>query len=601
SIYADLFRKSTTLLIVYDEDGNLIAANQLLCGSEINEAKGQTWKQKLPDGIVNLKLEKIQEVKETGKIAEFPMKFEYESGCIHYKCLLKPVGQDLGKDHYLMEMMDVTELVQSKAALEEEKSFSEAITDTVPFIVYVLDLHSGKIVYSNRDFAKHIGHSVKEMNSLPNGIVDLVIPEDKEGMQQMLKAYMQGTLDGVQYIEYRIDSGNKGVRELAAWIRPFKYDDDGNLRQIVGVSQDMTEIRDGQRMAHKQDLFYKEIYNGATDNLVVFNGNAELIMVNHPDFWDGLENVIGHKWMEFFSEEVIQKVKEGIAEAAVAEKHHVFEATDNIKGANRTFLNRMKRISGLKDRFLLTSTDITELYSTQKQLELIVGYASEQHEELAEANQELEQFAYIASHDLQAPVRHVNQFLELIRQRASGDLDQESLRYLELCQQSSNQMIELINGLLDFSRLGRRAVEVELINGMDFIEQTVSFEEKRLKEVGGSITMDPFSDFYADPVLYRQLFQNILSNCIKFRESSRPLQIHIGYEENEEFVAFSISDNGVGIDERVQDQVFAVFNRGTGSKDIEGNGIGLSLAKRIVERHGGNIGLRSTLGEGTIV
>ncbi|NQX90974.1 MAG: hypothetical protein HRT74_02340, partial [Flavobacteriales bacterium] len=143
-LYQRLFEKSTTLLLVYDREGKMIKANRMPCGSEVESSKGTVWQESYPQEVVELKLQKIKEAKELNAQVEFSLSVPLEDSTVHYKCLVKPIGEELGWEHYLLEMLDVTELVESQMAYEEEKSFSQAITNTVPFIVYVMDLFSGK-------------------------------------------------------------------------------------------------------------------------------------------------------------------------------------------------------------------------------------------------------------------------------------------------------------------------------------------------------------------------------------------------------------------------------------------------------------------------
>jgi PAS domain S-box-containing protein len=242
---------------------------------------------------------------------------------------------------------------------------------------------------------------------------------------------------------------------------------------------------------------------------------------------------------------------------------------------------------------LIASTirNITERKQAEKLL-------AEQAQELARSNQELEQFAYIASHDLQEPLRMVTSYMGLLSQRYAGKLDEKADKYIGFAVDGAMRMQELINDLLAYSRVGSREpnlLQVEMETVLDTVLQNLSVV---IKETQAAITHDPLPSVWADKTTIVQLLQNLIGNAIKFRGMSVP-QVHITANTQEKSWLFSVQDNGIGIDAEYSEQVFEIFKRLHTRKEYSGTGLGLAICKKIIERHGGRIWLESEVGKGS--
>ena len=220
----------------------------------------------------------------------------------------------------------------------------------------------------------------------------------------------------------------------------------------------------------------------------------------------------------------------------------------------------------------------------------------EQAEDLRRSNTELEQFAYVASHDLQEPLRKVASFCQLIERRYKGQLDERGEQYIEFAVDGAKRMQALINDLLTFSRVGRAGssfapVDLEQVQG-----QAERQLELTIEEAGAVVTHDPLPTVDGDHSLLVQLFQNLIGNGVKFHGDDPP-RVHIGAAASAEDPAlweFTCSDNGIGIEEQYQDKIFVIFQRLHGRDAYGGTGIGLAMCKKIVEHHGGRLWLDTT-------
>jgi signal transduction histidine kinase len=226
--------------------------------------------------------------------------------------------------------------------------------------------------------------------------------------------------------------------------------------------------------------------------------------------------------------------------------------------------------------------------------EKLANYARE----LERSNKELGEFAYLASHDLQEPLRMVGSFLQLLQQRYKDKLDKEANEYIYYAVDGAARMKRLINDLLNYSRTNR-----EWMIGEVDIARTVRDALQNLgasvNDSGAMIHFENMPVLRADPSQMIQLFQNLIGNAIKFRKKDEPPVIKISAGKNNTSWLFSVEDNGIGIDEQYSEKVFVIFKKLYGNEKYEGTGIGLAIAKKIVERHGGRIWFESVPGKGT--
>jgi len=218
-------------------------------------------------------------------------------------------------------------------------------------------------------------------------------------------------------------------------------------------------------------------------------------------------------------------------------------------------------------------------------------------EELHRSNQDLKQFAYVASHDLKTPLRTVIGHLQLLKRKLGSGLDKDEEKAMNFAVESSKGMYEMINHLLDYSRLGRESLEFESFNLGDILAELKKSLMSVIEERNAEIHFDAFPNFIGVPAQWKILFQNLIENAIKFNESGSP-QVVISYKDSPDFWILSVKDNGIGIKEEYQPKIFDLFQR-LHSTEYPGSGIGLAKCKRIVELHGGSIWIDSVEGEGT--
>ena len=236
----------------------------------------------------------------------------------------------------------------------------------------------------------------------------------------------------------------------------------------------------------------------------------------------------------------------------------------------------------------------TELSKLNSDLERRIG---ERTRELQEMNEELQQFAYVASHDLQEPLRTITSFTQLLAARYRGKLDEDADEFISYIVSSSRRMTDLINGLLALVRLrktNKNAVPIALDK---LLADAVTSLQGAVRESGAVIDSEPLPTLAVDGLQITQLFQNLIGNAIKYKSQRAPV-IKISARRNSQEWLFSIADNGQGFDQQYAERIFGLFQR-LQNRDVEGTGMGLSISRRIIERHGGKIWAESELEVGS--
>jgi signal transduction histidine kinase len=219
-------------------------------------------------------------------------------------------------------------------------------------------------------------------------------------------------------------------------------------------------------------------------------------------------------------------------------------------------------------------------------------------ENLERSNKELEQFAYVASHDLQEPLRLISSYTQLLERKYKDQLDADAHEYIQFAVEGANRMQKLINDLLDYSRITVRGKEFQKVDTHLVLGMVISNLQHRIIDNSALITNDDLPIIQADESQILCLFQNLIENALKYKKKTEIPIIHISCKKKNNLYEFSVKDNGIGIDMQFQDRIFIIFQRLHSIKDYPGTGIGLSICKRIVERHGGTIWLKSKINEG---
>jgi signal transduction histidine kinase len=269
----------------------------------------------------------------------------------------------------------------------------------------------------------------------------------------------------------------------------------------------------------------------------------------------------------------------------------------------------LKRLSNLSKsvRAISETGDITarttligkdELATLSQDINRMLASLEHQEEALRKSNQELEQFAYVASHDLQEPLRKVQAFSDRLASKYADKLDEDGKLYISRMQDASARMRVLIQDLLTYSRIRSKGQEFVTVDLTEVVKGVVADLEVRLEQSGGRVEVGELPVVLADPLQMRQVFQNLIGNALKFKKSGVPPIVRVMYKPKGSDHRIIVQDNGIGFESQYSERVFEIFQRLHGRSDFEGTGMGLAIVKKILERHVGSIRAESELGKG---
>lgn len=219
--------------------------------------------------------------------------------------------------------------------------------------------------------------------------------------------------------------------------------------------------------------------------------------------------------------------------------------------------------------------------------------------DLARSNAELEQFAYVASHDLQEPLRMVSAYVQLFEKRYKGHVDAQADKYIHYAVDGAQRMEALIAALLEYSRAGRAELQPRPVDTGHVLDGVLRTLQSLIDESHAVVTHDPLPTVRSDEAQLTRVFQNLIANALKFRRPEAPSRVHVSSEQRQGMYVFSVRDNGIGIDSAYADRIFVIFQRLHTRAEYPGTGIGLAICKKVVQRLGGQIWFESELGKGT--
>ena len=372
----------------------------------------------------------------------------------------------------------------------------------------------------------------------------------------------------------------------------------GEVQGVFAAARDVTERKRAEEQLRAASLYSRSLIEASVDPLVTISAIGKITDVNKAtEDVTGFsrEELIGSDFSDYFTEPEkasagYQKVfTEGLVkDYPLAIRHKSGRITDVLYNAS-LYRNPEGEIQGV----FAAARDITERKAMENEIKQTM-------EKLQQSNAELEQFAYVASHDLQEPLRMVASYVQLLERRYKGKLDPEADEFIAYAVDGANRMRGLIDDLLTYSRVSRLGKPFEPTDLESTLDIVLMNLQASIAENDAVVTHDKLPVVMADGGQLVQLFQNLIGNAIKFHGKDPP-RVHVSAQVKENEYLFSVRDNGIGIAPEYFDRLFKIFQRLHTREEYPGSGIGLAVCKRIVERHGGRIWIESQVGKGSTI
>jgi PAS domain S-box-containing protein len=506
----------------------------------------------------------------------------------HNKALYNEEGKHVG---HIAVGVDITESLKNKEALRDSEQRFRTIAETIPAMVCITRSSDSIILFTNEYNNKAFGIPGEE-------IVGTIGPDyycNTADRAAMVEAFKR---DGfVNNVQLQVKTKDGKPFWIITSVRPIVY---GGQDCMIGASIDITEYKNGEiALETAREKLQIALENGNT-------GLWEWDLVNNVVIWDErMERMCGlapgtfGKTMEAFEELIVEEdlphTRKSINQAL--SKGIPFETVFRIKSHpegikylnSKALLNRDK--DGKTVSFSGVCFDITGLKKDSESIILKLN------EELLRSNNDLQNFAYVASHDLQEPLRMVSSFSQLLLMQYGESLDDRAREYINFSVEGAKRMYDLLNGLLAYSRINTRAHEFTEVDLKEILELVIHNLSLVIHERDAILQFRELPVVFADRTQMIQLFQNLTNNAIKF--SVEKPDILISTVEEKSHYVFSVNDKGIGIEPQYFERIFKIFQRLLPRDQYEGTGIGLAICRRIVERHGGRIWVESMPGKGS--
>jgi PAS domain S-box-containing protein len=597
---AQLLDLSDAAIIERQFDGTIIYWNQgaqRLYGWPAEEALGKNLHEllqtKFPVSQAAMEQELVQNAGWTGKFRQR----RRDGGLVTVLCR-KILERDAeGQPAYVLETnTDVTALDKSERRF---RSFVEA-TASVIWRTNAI----GEVDSPVPSWNAFTGQTNEEAAGF--GWMNIIHPDDR---RKVRAAWGKAVAEKTTYeVEYRLQLSSGDWRHVLARGVPM-LDENDAITEFIGTCIDVTEQRRAQERLRESEERFRQLGENIPQLAWMTHADGSIFWYNKRWFeYTGttLDQMQGWGWQLMhhpdFTKRVVQKWVKHLESGDPWEDTFPLRGKD---GEYRWFLSRafpIRNENGAIVRWFGTNTDITEQRKTADELRQLKDELEVRVEhrtaELNIANRELEAFGYTVSHDLRAPLRHVDGFIQMLRKHAGPALDEKSVRYLNIVSDSARRMGHLIDDLLMLSRVGRAEMSKSAVDLGQLVEEARQQLAPLMEGRAIEWKVGPMPVVHGDAILLRTVVANLLSNAIKYSRVRTPAIIEVGSENLSGEVVCFVRDNGVGFDMRFVNQLFGVFQRLHRAEEFEGTGVGLASVRRIIERHGGKVWAEAAVDKG---
>lgn len=537
------------------------------------------------------------QLEENGAVFDYEVQFRKYNGEKIWVRQNIQTNKNSAGDGMILEgvIEDITTRKLAELALREREETLAVFLNALPESAYLID-PDGTIRLSNQAFANRLGEPKEKV--IGACLYDLLPQEVANGRMAYIDDVIRLGLP-VQFED------NRSGRTIYNYICPV-FDEAEKVRHLAILGFDITDRKLAEQSLKDNEELLRTILELMPVGVWFVDSKGSVVLGNSAaqEIWGGAKYVSADEYGEykawwrkdgsFIKAEdwpVSRAIKYG--ESSLNEMIEI----ESFDGLRKIILNSVVPIrlrqssSSVPIAAVVVNQEVTNLVRVEDELR-------KKATELARSNRELESLAYVASHDLQEPLRMVTSYLQLIERRYKNQLDSNADEFIAYAVDGAERMKALINDLLAYSRVGTHGKEFQTVDCNTVLQRAMHNLQLTIEESGAEIICAPLPKVTGNEGQLVQLFQNLISNGIKFRQEERP-RISISAENLGDEWQFTVKDNGIGIDPQFNERIFIIFQRLHGKTKYEGTGIGLAVAKKIVELHNGRIWVESQSGEGS--
>jgi PAS domain S-box-containing protein len=498
---------------------------------------------------------------------------------------------------------DITERRNTELQLRTSEERFRQFADSVDDVFWIIDAATQRFLYVNAAFTQIFGISREELEQNPRLWPDAIHPDDKAASVRAFQHWLSGSVEDVFADEYRVVSRSGQVH----WIRDHGTklrDADGRVVRLQGVAEDITARREAEAALAESQQGRDALLESNPEPSWLKDCDGKYIAANRAWYARrrrGTFNVAGMTDAELFgaerAEQILAEDRRVIAERRVERSErnwHEIDGTAWIETVKAPVLDASGRVIAV----IGVSHDISQRKQSEEALQRLNQSLEEKTAEQMALNRELEAFAYTVSHDLRAPLRHIDGFITLLKLHAGPTFDAQSTRYFERVTHAATRMGLLIDDLLAFSRTGRAELRMQRISLDRLIGESIEHLAPDVRGRAIEWKIGALPEVQGDAGLLMIVFQNLLGNAVKYTRPRAAAVIEVAASAADGMVTISVRDNGVGFDMKYQNKLFGVFQRLHTDAEFEGTGIGLATVGRIVQRHGGRVWAEGAEGSG---
>jgi PAS domain S-box-containing protein len=492
---------------------------------------------------------------------------------------------------------DISVRKEAEKLLAQTEGKYRGLLEAAPDAMVVVN-QDGEIVLLNIQAENQFGYHRDELlgqkvkNIIPEGFAERL---HADGLRSAADALAQQIGTGIELIARRKNGSEFPIEIMLSPLQNAE----GIL--VTAAIRDISVRKKAEKHLAQMEGRYRGLLEAAPDAMVVVNQDGEIVLLNVQ-----AEKQFGYHRDELVGQKVKNIIPEGFAERLHADGlRSAANALAQQIGTGIELIGQRKDGSSFPIEIMLSPLKSAEgILVTAAIRDISVRKEAEAHllqnvEELNRSNEELGQFAYVASHDLQEPLRMVASYTQLLSKRYKGKLDSDADEFIAFAADGASRMQRLIQDLLTYSRVGTKGEDLLDTSSEEALQQALSNLRGAIEESGAMVTHDHLPAVLADEMQLIQLFQNLIGNAIKYQKPGVP-RVHISAARNgEKKWIFSVKDNGLGIDPQYFERIFGMFQRLHKREEFSGTGMGLAICKKIVERHGGSISVESQFGQGS--